>query len=162
MYPEIFRFWPLTKRLKSTYEDPKDSNFFLRLPSWYFNSRYFFRSELRETMVVGDKKYNWIFRQGGNHEVRYWQGFQRARRKIQPYNYSSNSMVDCQMNNVDFNRSKTITLLHILKIYWDNGKIRVKPSWKPKRKSSELLPQRCLIDDEGRNFKEKSWFNCRH
>jgi hypothetical protein len=163
-YPEILDFASNDAIKKYMYEDPKDKSIvFYAYPSGTSTANsHFSRSELRETLVTGDKDVNWTFAQGGRMKGTY------AIDKVSKENdgkYSRVIIAQIHGRLTDEQRDligqKDNNAAPILKIYWDQGKIRVKTKVLKNRNASlkELLPADAWADDEGVNFKEKVDFN---
>jgi hypothetical protein len=163
-YPEILDFASNEAVKKYMYEDPKDKSIvFYAFPSGTSTANsHFSRSELRETMVVGDKNTNWTFAQGGTMRGTY--AIDKVSKEPDgKYSRIIIAQIHGRLSNEqrDLIGQKDNNAAPILKIYWDNGKIRVKTKVlkNPKASLAELLPADAWIDDEGRNFKEKVDFN---
>ncbi|MGA9638092.1 polysaccharide lyase family 7 protein [Flavobacterium sp.] len=163
-YPKILNYGNIKGVKEYMYEDPKDKSIvFYAYPSGTAtaNSRYS-RSELRETMVVGDDNVNWTFAQGG----RLKGVFSIADISKDPDGKYSRTII-AQIHGRLTNEQRDLigqndnNAAPILKIYWDKGKIRVKTKVVKDVNASyqELLPATAWGDDEGKNFKEKVDFN---
>ncbi|WP_276167839.1 polysaccharide lyase family 7 protein [Zobellia alginiliquefaciens] len=121
------------------------------------NTKYS-RSELREQMVPGDDNVNWTFKQGGTL---------RAKLSVDEVSKDKNGkyhkVIILQIHGRltddqrDLIGQKDNNAPPVLKIYWQNGKIRVKTK---KLKfaginSVGILHEEAWTDDEGHNFEEK-------
>ena len=163
-YPEILDFASNEATKKYMYEDPKDKSIvFYAFPSGTSTANsHFSRSELRETMEIGDKNVNWTFAQGGKLKGTY---------KIQNISkeddgkYSRVIVAQIHGRLTDEQQKligqKDNNAAPILKIYWEQGKIKVKTKVlkNPSASLKELLPADAWTDDEGRVFQEKVDFN---
>lgn len=163
-YPEILDFASNTAVNKYMYEDPKDKSIvFYAFPSGTSTANSSFsRSELRETMDVGNKNVNWTFVQGGTMKATY--AIDKVSKEADgKYSKMIIAQIHGRLSNEqrDLIGQKDNNAAPILKIYWDNGKIRVKTKVlkNPKATLAEMLPADAWIDDEGKNFKEKVDFN---
>lgn len=163
-YPAILDFASNDATKEYMYEDPKDRSIvFYAYPSGTSTANSSFsRSELRETMEIGNKNVNWTFAQGAKMKATY------AIDKISKEDdgkYSRVIIAQIHGRLTDEQRDligqKDNNAAPILKIYWDQGKIRVKTKVLKNRNASlkELLPADAWTDDEGRNFKEKVDFD---
>lgn len=124
------------------------------------NTKYS-RSELREQMVPGDNNANWTFAQGG-----------RMKGKLQMEEVSKDSdgkyhrVIIMQIHGRLTNEQRDLigqddnNAPPILKIYWDNGKIRVKTKVLKDLSAtgSDLLHEDAWDDDKGFNFEQKVGF----
>lgn len=163
-YPAILDFASNDATKEYMYEDPKDKSIvFYAYPSGTStaNSK-FSRSELRETMEVGNKNVNWTFAQGGRMKATY------AIDKVSKEDdgkYSRVIIAQIHGRLTDEQRDligqKDNNAAPILKVYWDQGKIRVKTKVLRNRNATlkELLLADAWTDDEGKNFKEKVNFD---
>jgi hypothetical protein len=163
-YPAILNFASNDVTKEYMYEDPKDRSIvFYAYPSGTSTANSSFsRSELRETMEIGNKNVNWTFAQGAKMKATY------AIDKISKEDdgkYSRVIIAQIHGRLTDEQRNligqKDNNAAPILKIYWDQGKIRVKTKVLKNRNASlkELLPADAWTDDEGRNFKDKVDFD---
>jgi hypothetical protein len=163
-YPEILDFATNEDVKKYMYEDVKDKSIvFYAYPSGTSTANSSFsRSELRETMEVGNKNVNWTFVQGGTFKATY--AIDKASKEPDgKYSRMIIAQIHGRLSDEqrDLIGQKDNNAAPILKVYWDNGKIRVKTKVlkNPKATLAEMLPADAWIDDEGRNFKEKVDFN---
>ena len=124
------------------------------------NTKYS-RSELREQMVPGDDNVNWTFKQGGTL---------KAKLSVDDVSRDTNGkyhkVIILQIHGRLTNDQKELIKQKdnnappVLKIYWQNGKIRVKTK---KLKyadvnSTGILHEEAWTDDEGFNFQEEVGF----
>ncbi|MEL7145952.1 MAG: polysaccharide lyase family 7 protein, partial [Bacteroidota bacterium] len=120
------------------------------------NTKYS-RSELREQMEPGKNNVNWTFEQGG-----------RMRGTLSVPETTQNDVGDyhrviiMQIHGRLTNEQRDLigeddnNAPPILKIYWDEGRIRVKTKVLKDKKAKvpEILHEKAWGDDKGRNFKE--------
>lgn len=124
------------------------------------NTKYS-RSELREQMVPGDNNVNWTFPQGG-----YMKGkiAMEASSKGSDGKYHRTIIMQIHGRLTDEQRdligAKDNNAPPILKIYWDNGKIRVKTKVLKNLSATdeEILHEEAWGDDEGFNFEQEVGF----
>jgi len=163
-YPEILDFANNPLLNKWMYNDEKDKSIvFYALPSGTTtaNSSYS-RTELRETMVPGDKNKNWTFPQGG-----YFKGTYKMDEVSKEADGKYSRVIIAQIHGKlsdeqrDLIGQKDNNAPPILKIYWDKGKIRVKTKVLKNVNASEIeiLKTDAWGDDEGTDFKDKVDFN---
>lgn len=156
--PEILNFENNATLKPYFYKDPNDDALvFYAKPAQTTRNTKYSRSELREQMESGNNKVNWTFEQGG-----------KMRGTI--------SVPEVTQNNVGDYHRVIIMQIHgrltdeqrdliseddnnappILKIYWDEGRIRVKTKVLKDKKAKvpEILHEKAWGDDKGQNFKE--------
>ncbi|MFI8379179.1 polysaccharide lyase family 7 protein [Leeuwenhoekiella sp. NPDC079379] len=124
------------------------------------NTKYS-RSELREQMVPGDDNVNWTFAQGGKLKARIAmedvtkddEGKYHRVIILQIHGRLTNSQKE--LIGQDDNNAPPI-----LKIYWQNGQIRVKTKVLKNTAVSEegILHEEAWDDDEGHTFKQEVGF----
>ncbi|WP_194766874.1 polysaccharide lyase family 7 protein [Tamlana sp. I1] len=124
------------------------------------NTKYT-RSELREQMVPGDNNANWTFKDGGNMKgviamdeiSKDSKGKYHKTIIMQIHGRLSNEQRD--LIGEDDNNAPPI-----LKIYWQNGKVRVKTKVLKNIAASneEILHEDAWDDDEGFNFEQEVGF----
>lgn len=163
-YPEILDFATNEATNKFIYEDKKDKSIvFYAFPSGTSTANsHYSRSELRETMKVGDSDTNWTFAQGG-----YLKGTFKVQEVSKEDDGKYSRIIVAQIHGRltdeqrDLIGQKDNNAAPILKIYWDKGKIRVKTKVLKDKNASlkDILPADAWGDDEGRNFKEKVDFD---
>lgn len=124
------------------------------------NTKYS-RSELREQMVPGDDNENWTFKQGGTLKAKLSMN-EVSRDKNGKYHKVIILQIHGRLTNRqrDLIGQKDNNAPPILKIYWQDGKIRVKTK---KLKFSDvdttgILHKEAWIDDEGFNFEDEVGF----
>ncbi|MEP2240363.1 MAG: polysaccharide lyase family 7 protein [Maribacter sp.] len=124
------------------------------------NTKYS-RSELREQMVPGDDNVNWTFKQGGTLKAKLSVD-EISRDKNGKYHKVIILQIHGRLTNDqrDLIKQKDNNAPPVLKIYWQNGKIRVKTK---KLKYSDvnalgILHEEAWTDDEGFNFEEEVGF----
>ena len=161
--PEIFDYATNEKLIPYMYNDSsKGAIVFHAYPSKATtrNTKYS-RSELREQMVSGENNVNWTFSQGGNLKVKMAMdgvsrdGEGKYHRVIitQIHGRLSNEQRD--LIGEDDNNAPPI-----LKIYWQDGKIRVKTKVLKNLDASpeEILHEDAWGDDKGFNFEQEVGF----
>ncbi|WP_289659974.1 polysaccharide lyase family 7 protein [Flavobacterium panacagri] len=163
-YPEIFDFASNDIAKKYMYEDPKDKSIvFYAYPSGTSTANsHFSRSELRETIEIGSKNVNWTFAQGG-----YFKGTYAIEDVSKEADGKYSRVIIAQIHGILTDSQQALigqkdkNAAPILKIFWDQGKIRVKTKVLKNQNASlkEMLPAEAWTDDKGRDFKEKIDFN---
>ena len=125
------------------------------------NTKYT-RSELREQMEPGNNNVNWTFRQGGNLKAKLAMD-QTTRDSNGKYHKTIIMQIHGRLTNEqrDLIEADDNNAPPILKIYWDNGKIRVKTKVLKNINASEkgILYEEAWGDDEGFNFEQEVGFN---
>ncbi|WP_036156386.1 polysaccharide lyase family 7 protein [Maribacter forsetii] len=124
------------------------------------NTKYS-RSELREQMVPGNDNVNWTFKQGGTLKAKLSVD-EVSRDKNGKYHKVIILQIHGRLTNdqKDLIKQKDNNAPPVLKIYWQNGKIRVKTK---KLKYADvnalgILHEEAWTDDEGFNFEEEVGF----
>ncbi|CAM4083010.1 polysaccharide lyase family 7 protein [Zobellia nedashkovskayae] len=124
------------------------------------NTKYS-RSELREQMVPGDDNTNWTFKQGGSLKAKLTID-EVSRDENGKYHKIIILQIHGRLTNEqrDLIGQKDNNAPPVLKIYWQNGKVRVKTK---KLKytgvnSIGILHEEAWTDDEGFNFEEEVGF----
>ncbi len=140
------------------YRDPSDGGLvFFAYPGQTTRNTKYSRTELREQMEPGNNNVNWTFEQGG-----------RMRGTLAVTDVSQNDIGDyhrviiMQIHGRLTNEQRDLigeddnNAPPILKIYWDEGRVRVKTKVikNPKAEIPEILHEDAWGDDKGRNFKE--------
>ena len=163
-YPEIMEYANNPVLKKWMYNDEKDNSIvFYAYPSGTTTANsHFSRSELRETMDPGNNNVNWTFKQGGKLKGTY--AIESvSKEKDGKYSKVIIAQIHGRLTNAqrDLIGQKDNNAAPMLKIYWDNGKIRVKTKVLKNANASEIemLPANAWTDDEGTNFKEKVNFD---
>ena len=124
------------------------------------NTKYS-RSELREQMVPGDNNTNWTFAQGANMKGKL-QMDEVSRGADGKYHKVIIMQIHGRLTNEqrDLIGQKDNNAPPILKIYWQNGKIRVKTKILKDLNAigNDLLHEEMWDDDEGFNFEQEVGF----
>ena len=124
------------------------------------NTKYS-RSELREQMVPGDNNTNWTFAQGANMKGKL-QMDEVSRGADGKYHKVIIMQIHGRLTNEqrDLIGQKDNNAPPILKIYWQNGKIRVKTKILKDLNATgnDLLHEEMWDDDEGFNFEQEVGF----
>lgn len=121
------------------------------------NTKYT-RSELREQMVPGNNNVNWTFKEGA-----YMKGKLAMKQITRDENGKYHRTIIMQIHGRLTNEQRDLigqkdnNAPPILKIYWDNGKIRVKTKVLKNLSATgeQLLHEDAWDNDEGFNFKQK-------
>jgi len=124
------------------------------------NTKYS-RSELREQMAPGDDNVNWTFKQGGTLKAKLAMD-EVSRDENGKYHKVIILQIHGRLTNEqrDLIGQKDNNAPPVLKIYWQNGKIRVKTK---KLKfagvdSKGILHKEAWTDDDGFNFEQEVGF----
>jgi hypothetical protein len=125
------------------------------------NTKYT-RSELREQMVPGDNNTNWTFEEGA-----YMKGRIAMEASSKDENGKYHRTIIMQIHGRLTNEQRDLigqkdnNAPPILKIYWDNGKIRIKTKVLKDLNATdeELLHEDAWDNDPGFNFEQKVDFN---
>ncbi|MGI9533008.1 polysaccharide lyase family 7 protein [Lutimonas sp.] len=121
------------------------------------NTKYS-RSELREQIEPGNNNVNWTFKEGGKMKGRLVMG-NVSQAKDGKYHKVMIMQIHGRLTNEqrDLIGQKDNNAPPILKIYWDNGKVRVKTKQLKDLSMSdtEILKTGSWKDDKGFNFDEK-------
>ena len=124
------------------------------------NTKYS-RSELREQMVSGDNNTNWTFAQGGHLKAKMAMG-EVSKRKDGKYHKTIIAQIHGRLTNEqrELIGQKDNNAPPILKVYWQDGKIRVKTKVLKFKDVGEkgILYKEAWTDDKGRTFKEEVGF----
>ncbi len=124
------------------------------------NTKYS-RSELREQMVPGENNVNWTFKQGG-----IMKGKLAIDEISKDENGKYHKVIIMQIHGRLTNEQRDLigqkdnNAPPILKIYWQNGKVRVKTKVLKNLNATdtEMLHEDAWGDDEGFNFEQKVGF----
>ena len=163
-YPEIMEYANNPVLKKWMYNDEKDNSIvFYAYPSGTTTANsHFSRSELRETIEPGNNNVNWTFAQGGTFKATYAIDAV-SKEKDGKYSKIIIAQIHGRLTNAqrDLIGQKDNNAPPMLKISWDNGKIRVKTKVLKDANTSDtdILGVKAWTDDEGINFKEKVDFN---
>jgi hypothetical protein len=124
------------------------------------NTKYS-RSELREQMVPGDNDTNWTFAQGGTMKGKL-QMEEVTRAADGKYHKVIVMQIHGRLTDEqrDLIGQKDNNAPPILKIYWQNGKIRVKTKELKNLEANgkDLLPKEAWDDDKGFTFEQEVGF----
>lgn len=124
------------------------------------NTKYS-RSELREQMEPGNDKVNWTFAQGGTLKARMAMG-DVSRAENGKYHKVIIAQIHGRLTNEqrDLIGQKDNNAPPILKIYWQNGKIRVKTKLLKYAGVDQkaILHKEAWTDDKGQNFEQEVGF----
>lgn len=163
-FPEIVDYATNPILNKWMYNDIKDKSivFYAKPTGITTANSSFSRSELRETMNPKDKNSNWTFAQGGKFKATY--AIEEVSKEANgKYSKIIIAQIHGRLTNAqrDLIGQKDNNAPPMLKIYWDNGKIRVKTKVLKDVNASEtaILGVDAWTDDEGKNFKEKVDFD---
>lgn len=124
------------------------------------NTKYT-RSELREQMVPGDNNVNWTFKDGA-----YMKGKLAMDKVTRDSNGKYHRVIIMQIHGRLTNEQRDLigeddnNAPPMLKIYWDNGKVRVKTKLLKNLNATvpELLHEDAWDNDDGFNFEEEVGF----
>lgn len=162
--PQILNYAEDPLLMKNMYNDPKTGAMvFYAYPAEgkTANTKYS-RSELREQMVSGDNNTNWTFKQGGTMTGELSMG---SVSKDSDGKY--HKVIIMQIHGRLTNEQKALSgqddnnAPPMLKIYWQDGKIRVKTKVLKNLSGTyeELLHEEAWGDDNGFTFKEEVGFS---
>lgn len=161
--PEILDYAKDKRLIPFMYNDSIDGSLvFHAMPTeaTTANTKYS-RSELREQMKPGDNNVNWTFKQGGKMRGRLAMG-EVSKDKNGKYHRVIIMQIHGRLTDEqrDLIKQKDNNAPPILKIYWENGKIRVKTKElkNPNATGEELLHEDAWEDDKGFTFKEEVGF----
>ncbi|NJB37691.1 polysaccharide lyase family 7 protein [Croceivirga sp. JEA036] len=161
--PEIKEYATIEKLKPFMYTDSTDGSIvFHAIPNKTTANTKYSRTELREQMEPGSNHVNWTFAEGGALS-----GTMRMDAVSKAADGKYHKVIIMQIHGRLTNEQRDLigqkdnNAPPILKIYWDNGKIRVKTKvLKVKGLSGDaLLHESVWGDDEGRNFEEKVNFD---
>ena len=161
--PAILKYATDERLKKYMYNDSTDGSLvFYAYPSeaTTANTKYS-RTELREQMVPGDNKTNWTFAQGA-----YMKGKLAMDEVTKDANGKYHKVIIMQIHGVltdaqrDLIGQKDNNAPPVLKIYWENGKIRVKTKVLKNLSTPNegLLFEEAWGDDDGFNFEQEVGF----
>lgn len=161
--PEIKEYATIEKLKPFMYTDSTDGSIvFHAIPNKTTANTKYSRTELREQIEPGSNHVNWTFAEGGTLS-----GTMRMDAVSKAADGKYHKVIIMQIHGRLTNEQRELigqkdnNAPPILKIYWDNGKIRVKTKvLKVKGLSGDaLLHESVWGDDEGRNFEEKVNFD---
>ena len=157
--PEILDYANNETLKKYMYNDSvRGALVFYAVPNATTANTKYSRSELREQMEPGSNKVNWTFKQGGTMKGRLAMG-NVSKDKDGKYHKVIIMQIHGRLTNEqrDLIGQKDNNAPPILKIYWQNGKIRVKTKQLKDLSMSEtdILRTDSWTDDKGHTFKEK-------
>ena len=156
--PEILNFEDIEILKPFFYRDSLDSALvFYAYPAQTTRNTKYSRSELREQMEPGSNSVNWTFAQGG-----VLRGTLSVPESTQNEVGDYHRVIIMQIHGRLTNEQRDLigeddnNAPPILKIYWDEGRIRVKTKVlkDPNSTDEEILHEKAWGDDKGRNFKE--------
>lgn len=154
--PEILDYATNAVAKPYFYNDSTDASIvFYAFPNSTTANTKYSRSELREQMVPGDNNTNWTFEQGG-----VLKGKLAMDQVTKGDNGKYHRVIIMQIHGRLTNEQKDLigakdnNAPPMLKIYWDNGKIRVKTKVLKNKSATdtEILHEDAWDDDEGYNF----------
>jgi hypothetical protein len=162
--PEILNYATDERLLKYMYNDSTSGGLiFYAFPSEgkTANTKYS-RSELREQMVPGDNNVNWTFKQGGTMK-----GELAMDEVSRAADGKYHKVIIMQIHGRLTNEQKALigqkdnNAPPILKIYWQDGKIRVKTKVLKNLNATyeEMLHDEAWDDDAGYTFKQEVGFS---
>ena len=160
--PEIFNYANNDVLKKYMYNDStKGALVFYTEPNITTANTKYSRSELREQMKPGDNNVNWTFKQGGRMKGQLAID-EISRNKKGEYHKTIIMQIHGRLTNEqkELIGQKDNNAPPILKIYWKNGKVRVKTKVLKSKTATykELLHKDAWDDDEGYTFKQKVGF----
>lgn len=156
--PEILDFENNEVLKPYFYKDPNDEALvFYAHPAQTTRNTKYSRSELREQMEPGSNSVNWTFGQGGT-----MRGTLSVPKVSQDKVGNYHRVIIMQIHGRLTNEQRDLigeddnNAPPILKIYWDEGRIRVKTKVLKNEDASgeEILHEKAWGDDKGQNFKE--------
>ena len=156
--PEILDYANNEALKKYMYNDSvRGALVFYAVPNATTANTKYSRSELREQMEPGSNKVNWTFKQGGKMKGRLAMG-DVSKDKNGKYHKVIIMQIHGRLTNEqrDLIGQKDNNAPPVLKIYWQNGKIRVKTKQLKDLSMSEtdMLRTDSWTDDKGHTFKE--------
>jgi len=157
--PEILDYANNETLKKYMYNDSvRGALVFYAVPNATTANTKYSRSELREQMEPGSNSVNWTFKQGGKMKGRLAMG-SVSKDKNGKYHKVMIMQIHGRLTNEqrDLIGQKDNNAPPVLKIYWQNGKIRVKTKQLKDLSMSEtdILRTDSWTDDKGHTFDEK-------
>lgn len=156
--PELDNYADIEELKKFFYNDPEDGALvFYAYPAASTANSSYSRTELREQMKPGSNSVNWTFLQGGR-----MRGTLSVPKVSQDNSGNYHRVIIMQIHGRLTNEQrdrigqKDNNAPPILKIYWDEGKVKVKTKELKNLDASEteLLHTDAWKDDKGKTFKE--------
>lgn len=142
-------------------DSTKGALVFHAVPAQTTTNTKYSRSELREQMVPGNNSVNWTFAQGGKLKVKMAMD-KISRDENGKYHKTIITQIHGRLTNEQRDEigQKDNNAPPILKIYWQNGKIRVKTKKlrTPNIGPVGILKKEAWVDDEGFNFEQNVGF----
>ncbi len=160
--PEILQYATNATLLPFMYNDSTDGSLvFYTYPGATTTNTKYSRTELREQMVPGSNTTNWTFEQGGRMK-----GTLAMADISKDENGKYHRTIIMQIHGRLTNEQRDLigeddnNAPPVLKIYWNNEKVRVKTKELKdiNATGTELLPVSAWTDDEGITFDEKVGF----
>ncbi|MFY0593556.1 polysaccharide lyase family 7 protein [Roseivirga sp.] len=161
--PEIFDYATNEELKPFFFKDSTDGALvFYAYPAASTRNSSYSRTELREQLEPGSNSVNWTFVEGGT---------MRGTLSVPKISRSSNGnyhrVIVMQIHGRLTNEQKALigaddnNAPPMLKIYWDEGKVRVKTKVLKNKKASDtdILHEDAWTDDPGRKFKEIVGYN---
>jgi len=160
--PEIFDYANIDILKDYMYNDSTDGSivFYAEPGNTTRNTKYS-RSELREQMVSGSNSTNWTFKEGGRMRVTMSvpEISKDTNKKKYEYHKTIIAQIHGRLTNEqrDLIGQKDNNAPPILKIYWQEGAVRVKTKVLKNHRweDHEILGKDAWGDDEGYNFFDK-------
>lgn len=160
--PDILDYANMELLREFMYNDSTDGSLvFHTYPGSSTANSSYSRTELREQMVPGSNKVNWTFAQGGRLRGRLAMA---DISKDAAGNYHRTIIMQIHGRLTDEQRDligeDDNNAPPVLKIYWVNGKVRVKTKElkDPEAEGADLLPVSAWQDDDGHTFSETVGF----
>lgn len=156
--PEILEYATNEELKQFFYKDSIDGALvFYAYPAASTRNSSYSRTELREQMEPGNNSANWTFAQGGTMK-----GTLSVPKISRSANGNYHRVIVMQIHGRLTNKQKELigaddnNAPPMLKIYWDEGKVRVKTKVLKNKNATdtEILHEDAWTDDAGRNFKE--------
>ncbi len=160
--PEILDYANNPTLQKYMYDDPKDGALvFYASPGATTTNTKYSRCELREQMVPGKNNVNWTFKDGGSMKATIAID-DISKNKKGKYDKVIVLQIHGRLSNTqkELIGKKDNDAPPIMKIYWNNGRIRLKSKYLKEKNAAdnEILKKSAWGDDEGYNFPKKVGF----
>jgi len=161
--PEILDYANNEQLKKFMYDDPKDGALvFYATPGATTTNTKYSRCELREQMVPGKNNVNWSFKEGGRIKATIAID-EISKNKKGKYDKVIVLQIHGRLSNEqrDLIGKSDNDAPPIMKIYWNNGRIRLKSKFLKDEHASDtaILEKSAWGDDEGYNFPKKVGFD---